>query len=331
VVISIIGVLVSLLLPAVQAAREVARRMQCQNNLKQLGIALHNFEGSHRKFPVGSESKQFPASPEHPHNFFRWSVLAHLTPFVEQSSAYNTLNLDVPLFAPPTFGIVPENQLAAGLVVPLFLCPSDQGRPISEGYGIGPLGPTNSAGCTGTGVAGGLPFRDDGVNGTFFVNSDTRFRDFLDGTSNTIVMSESTLGDGDESTTDPRFVQNRPGTVYRFVQRAPLTDGACAGATRWNVSNRRGFMWVNGEYRCTMYNHYYPPNSEIPDCLGVSLESNPARRFTGFGWRAARSRHPGGVNALLGDGSVRFVGDTIELDIWRALSTLRGGEVIRDF
>jgi len=331
VVIAIISILIALLLPAVQQAREAARKTQCKNNLKQLGIALHNFEGSNQRLPVGAESREFPSNPMHPHNFYRWSVLAHLTPFLDQTNAYRSINLDVPLFAPPSFDVSPQNRVAAGLLVSVFLCPSDQGRPVSEGFGVGKLGPTNYAGCTGTGKGGGTPFKDEGVDGTFFINSDTKFSDFLDGASNTIVMSESTLGTGDESTTDPAFVQNSPDTVYRTVFGAPLSEGGCGGATHWNLSNRRGFMWVNGEYRCTLYNHFYAPNSKTPDCLGFSLSKDPAKRFTGYGWRAARSHHIGGVNVLVGDGSVRFVSDTINLAVWRGLATLNGKEVIGEF
>lgn len=329
VVIAIIAILIGLLLPAVQAAREAARRMQCQNNLKQLGLAIHNFESSRRKLPTGSESKPYPDAPSHPHNFYRWSVLAHLTPFLEQSNAHNTIDLTVPLYM-PDFSILPQNRLAAGLIVPVFLCPSDQGRSISTASGID-LGPTNYAGCTGSGAGGGTPFRDEGIDGTFFVNSETRWRDLTDGLSNTVIMSESLLGTGDESTTDATFVQQSPQTVYRFVPTAPLSDGVCEGATSWNTSNRRGFMWVNGEYRCTLYNHYYVPNSRVPDCLGVVISAGPDRQFTGYGWRAARSRHPGGVQVLLGDGAVRFVSESIELATWRGLATIRGGEVLGEF
>jgi prepilin-type N-terminal cleavage/methylation domain-containing protein/prepilin-type processing-associated H-X9-DG protein len=331
VVIAIIAILVALLLPAVQQAREAARRTECKNHLKQLGLALHNFESAYKKLPVGAESKQFPSNPSHPYNFYRWSVLAHLTPYLEQSNAYNSLNLDVPLFAPPAFDVLPQNQLASGLIVPVFLCPSDQGVSVSSGYGVGALGPTNYAGCAGTGVGGGTPFKDEGIDGTFYVNSETRFRDFQDGTSNTVVMSESTLGTGAENTGDPMEVQTSPQTVFRFVSGTPLTDASCDAATSWNVSNRRGFMWVDGEYRCTLYNHYYMPNSRTPDCLGVSLDPSPAKLYTGYGWRTARSWHSGGVNALLGDGSVRFVSENINPFVWRALATIKGKEVIGEF
>jgi prepilin-type processing-associated H-X9-DG protein len=91
-------------------------------------------------------------------------------------------------------------------------------------------------------------------------------------------------------------------------------------------------MWINGEYRCTLYNHYYPPNSRTPDLLGVRLVyPSPDKRLTGYGWRAARSRHPGGVNIGLADGSTRFIAETVDMAIWRGLATPNGREVLGEF
>jgi prepilin-type N-terminal cleavage/methylation domain-containing protein/prepilin-type processing-associated H-X9-DG protein len=331
VVIAIIGVLMGFLLPAVQSARESARRTACQNNIRQLVIATTSFESARASLPVGAEAKPYPTNASFPHNFYRWSVLAHLTPYLEQQNAYDSINLKIPLFTPPGFSIDPQNRTAASLIVPTFLCASDQGVPVSSGFGVQNLAPTNYAACTGNGAGGGTPFGDEGANGAFFVNSKTRIAEFKDGTSQTILFSESTLGTGNENTTDASFVQKSPQTVYRFIYTAPLTDALANSAVIWNVTNRRGFMWINGEYRCTLYNHYYGPNSATPDVLGVTFNPDPAKRFTGYGWRAARSWHPGGVNVALGDGSVRLVSDTIDLAIWRGLSTLRGGEIITQF
>jgi len=320
VVIAIIGVLVALLLPAVQAAREASRRASCLNNLRQLGIALHNFEDANKQLPVGSESKEYPGAPSFPHNFYRWSVLAHLTPYLEQTNAHNSLDLTVPLYTPPSFGIAPQNAAGVALVVPIFLCPSDSTRgPVATGFG-----PTNYAACAGSGSGGGSPFDTDG---SFFVRRAMRLAELTDGTSNTVIFSESLLGTGPESTSDASHATRQPQTVYRFVQSAPLSDSGCDSASQWNVSNRRGFSWANGEFRTTLYNHYYPPNHKVPDCLGVFMSNDPSTLYTGFGWRAARSRHPGGVNVMSGDASTHFVSQTVDLTIWRAASTRAGGEV----
>ena len=95
VVVAVIGVLIALLLPAVQAARESARRMNCLSNLKQLGLALHHFESANKHYPTGAESREYAASPNHAYNFYRWSTFAHLTPYLEQTSIYKALDLSV--------------------------------------------------------------------------------------------------------------------------------------------------------------------------------------------------------------------------------------------
>lgn len=330
VVIAIIGVLVGLMLPAVQSGREAARRMSCQNNLKQLGLSAHNFESAWQRFPTGSESKPFPGAPSHPHNFYRWSALAHLTPYLEQSNAYNTIDLETPLY-PPTYQITPQNAIAASLLVPMFLCPSDFGRPVSQFQDSSgstyDWGPTNYAGNAGTGVNGGTAYRADGI---FYINSSTRFASITDGSSQTILFSESVLGVGPEISADASVMT--PIGDYKFAGPAPLTDAVCATATQFNNSNRRGFSWVNGEYRCTLYNHYYPPNHSDFDCVGYSLSNDLADRFSGVAWRAARSRHSGGiVNVTLCDGSTRTVANSIDLLTWRSLGTRSGGEVVGEW
>lgn len=330
VVIAIIGILVALLLPAVQAAREAARRMACQNNLKQLGLAVHNFESAKKVLPTGSESKPFPSAPTHPYNFYRWSVLAHLTPFLEQSNAYNSIDLNVPLY-PPSYQITPQNAKPASLLVPLFLCPSDKRQPVSQFQdstgATYDWGPTNYAGNAGSGMNGGSGYQVDGV---FFINSQVTWGDILDGTSHTAMFSESLLGVGPEISTNAPVMTFRGD--YKFAGPAPLTDAGCASAPQFNNSNRRGFSWVNGEYRCTMYNHYYPPNHLGFDCLGYSLSTNLADRFSGVGWRASRSNHASGiVNLALCDGSVRSVSPTVDVTTWRAIATRQGAESVGDW
>jgi prepilin-type N-terminal cleavage/methylation domain-containing protein/prepilin-type processing-associated H-X9-DG protein len=325
VVIAIIAVLIGLLLPAVQKVREAAARISCTNNLKQLGLALHNYHDTRKSFPAAMTPHTDPNYPGVPAYFFGWSVLAQLNPYLEQTNIYNTMDLTQPLYVPQAnnnFIISPKNIFAVGTMVGLFLCPSDRGVPVSSGYGLTGFGPTNYAACGGTGLNGGSPYNTDGV---FYANSKTRMTDITDGTSNTAVFSESTLGDGPENASGPTPPAN-PQLVYAFLQAPPLADAACASATNWNVENRRGFQWVAGEYRCASYNHYYLPNDPRWDCFTYSLD--PSILYTSLGWRAARSLHTGGVNVTLGDGSVRFIGNTVSLATWRGLATRKGGEVL---
>ena len=185
VVIAIIGMLVVLLIPAIQAARSSSRRTQCTNNLRQLGIALSNYESTRRRFPNGAISRAFPQQPTTPHNFYRWSTLAQLTPYLEQTAAYNALDMSVPLYG-KNFQVLPVNQEGVARVVPEFLCPSDRGRRISPAFG-----PTNYAACTGTGSQGGSPFEADG---TFYINSQIPVQRIKDGLSHTVALAESVLG-----------------------------------------------------------------------------------------------------------------------------------------
>ncbi len=317
VVVAIIGVLVALLLPAVQAAREAARRTQCVNNLKQLGMALANFESAKSTFPSGADSKPYPpAGAGFPQTFFRWSAFAHLTPYLEQTAARDQLDLDLPLYA-ANGTVFPQNQFGVALQLPEFLCPSDRREPVSQNFG-----PTNYAACAGTGKSAGTPHDTDG---TFFINSRMRIREVTDGTSKTVAMSEGTLGLDPMSGT-PRS-QIDPQQVYVYAIAAPLTATMCNSSSAWNFQDPSGFSWANGEYRCSLYNHYAQPNSAEIDCISNILFGNSAVLYSAYGWRTARSRHPGGVNALLVDSSVHWIADEIRLDVWKALSTRAGDEL----
>jgi prepilin-type N-terminal cleavage/methylation domain-containing protein/prepilin-type processing-associated H-X9-DG protein len=314
VVIAIIGIVIALLLPAVQAARESARRAACNNNLRQIGIAAHNFYGARSAFPAGADSKQWPAYPFNAWTFYRWSSLAHLTPFLEETNAYNALDFTVPLYGTNN-NVTSQNTSGVALVVPLFLCPSDLGQVVSPQFG-----PTNYAACAGTGVNGGSPVATDGI---FYVNSSTRMSQITDGASHTALMAESVLG-----TPDGTSAQLDPQMDYKFSLTTPLTASLCSGSQQWNISDGRGFAWVSGEFRCALYNHYYPPNSTTPDCIASQLGGGVQMQFTAWGWRAARSRHPGGVSILMADGSVQFVLDEVGPSVWTAWGTCAGNETI---
>jgi prepilin-type N-terminal cleavage/methylation domain-containing protein/prepilin-type processing-associated H-X9-DG protein len=318
VVIAIIGLLIALLLPAIQAARESARRAKCSNNLRQIGLALHNHVSAKKRFPVGADSKPYDPLPFTPHNFFRWSSLAHLTPYLEQSAAYNGLDFNLPLYAiTGSLFDSEQNKATVKLLLPEFLCPSDKQTRIRDKFGS-----TNYAACSGTGIGGGTPFDTDGL---FYVNSQTSVADIVDGTSKTIAFSEGILGD---VIVGIRLrSQVNPQTAYAFAQAVPLEEDSCnAVSTSWNYQDPAGFAWVSGEYRCALYNHYRTPNSLEFDCMAALVTAPITEKYAAFGWRAARSNHPGGVNALLADGSVHFIRDGVNGTIWKDIATRAGGE-----
>jgi prepilin-type N-terminal cleavage/methylation domain-containing protein len=321
VVIAIIGLLIALLIPAVQAARESARRAKCLNNLRQTGLALQNYEQARKHFPPGAISRPFAPDPGSPPNLFRWSSLAHLLPYLEESAAYASLDLNVPLYTiTGKLYDLPQNLTTVQLMLPVFLCPSDRMERIRPD-----LGPTNYAGCTGTGIGGGTPFETDGL---FYINSDTRTADVKDGLSKTAAFAEGTLGTQYRPGTQRAQVQKR--LAYAYAKGAPLSKDACdAVVATWNVDTPPGFAWANGEYRCTFYNHFSGPNSDELDCISnvISVVGNDvATLYAAYGWRAARSYHPAGVHMALADGSVHFVHDGVNAVIWKDISTRAGGE-----
>ena len=328
VVIAIIAILVALLLPAVQMAREAARRTQCKNNLKQLGLAAHNHEEALGYLPPGFRGEQISGAPWY---YDLWGTLALLTPYLEETAVYNSIDLNLTMYqltAP--WGITAP--VAAKTVVPVFLCPSDSMQSVcSDTYAIqGALAPTNYAFCMGTGTTRGRtnwlgsPYEADGV---FFARSKIRLTDIKDGTSNTIGASERLLGEGDESTTVASRADIDPQTMY-VNPGAETNDANCGSTLRVNFSQRRMYTWVAGEPRCTMYDHYYPPNDPVhPDCVANFTGTDPEVRSTGHGLSTARSRHPGGVHAWFCDGGVKFISNSIDLPVWRALATRKNGEV----
>jgi prepilin-type N-terminal cleavage/methylation domain-containing protein/prepilin-type processing-associated H-X9-DG protein len=305
VVIAIIAVLIGLLLPAVQKVREAANRMSCQNNLKQLGLALHNYEGANRVFPQGRN--QFPNVVSAP---------SRLLAYVEQTNLQNLVNYDGTLADP-------QNVQASKTRVALFVCPSDAAN--GQVQGMTDFG-TNYVACNGTGV-----LFDDAGNITrylkipegngMFAQTPQRIADIRDGLSNTAAFCESTLGLGAAPPNgslppDPRLV------ILEVAGGNDTTPSDCDGMNgTWSA--KRGGQWINGHFGNTLYNHFYTPNQRGKwDCGNASHNK---------GLTAARSYHPGGVNLLLGDGSVRFVSDSISLSTWRALATRAGGEVVGDY
>jgi prepilin-type N-terminal cleavage/methylation domain-containing protein/prepilin-type processing-associated H-X9-DG protein len=316
VVIAIIGVLVALLLPAVQSAREAARRIHCVNNLKQIGIALHNYHAAGGSFPVGFLYPTVPVPSTTSPLQYRWSALAQMAPYLEQAGLFNALNFDFPVGYKPTGGpstfwpFYPANTTAMATTVASFLCPSDGARPPMDGSG-----PVNYALCAGSGTGGGDA---TGADGAFILGPAMSLANLTDGSSHTAAASEQLLGlAGLYSQTTSVPIPLPASRAMARVAAGPLTDEACAGAPSGWLLNK-GAGWWDGNYLNTLYNHHEPPNSARYDCITYH---NP-------GWKAPRSLHPGGVNLLLCDGHVAFAKDSVDPSVWRALSTRSGGEVV---
>jgi len=303
VVIAIIGVLIALLLPAVQAAREVARRANCTNNLRQLGVALHSYHDSLGSFPPGRLTYPIVYSPQ-----------ARLLPYLEQSNVNRLIDYNVTFVGAdlPTW----KNAAAARTPVPSFLCPSDADRIPGLDFGV-----TSYYGSVGSGLVDNGNLNTGAIDGVFYANSSIKFRDIVDGLSQTAAFSESLLGSGEASSTGatPQDAQRE---VLLLPNTTPTTIGNCTNPPAGSWWAQRGVRWMQGSYGYALYNHFYQPNALNYDCNSSSRA---------FGLTAARSNHRNGVNVLLCDGSVQFARDTIDLALWRGLATRRKRDFSPEF
>ena len=316
VVIAIIAVLIALLLPAVQAAREAARRAQCTNNLKQLGLALMNYESSAGSFPWG----------EGPGNWNDWSAQALMLPFIEQSSLFNAINFANTSLAVSPYG---NNTTVLRTTISGYQCPSDIDRLTNvEGHNnyMGSFGTVPTTYYLSASPSTGNP--PNGLFSWIDYYGVVRIADVIDGTSNTAAFSEMVKGIGttQTNTLDPV----KPSSTW-FVPTGSVTYNgtalswytACSGISTTSSASlygsgitSNGGYWFCGTPGDALYNHLMPPNSIV--C------ANNER----VGAFSASSRHPGGVNSLFADGSVRFVKSTINYVTWWALGTKAGGEVV---
>jgi prepilin-type N-terminal cleavage/methylation domain-containing protein/prepilin-type processing-associated H-X9-DG protein len=328
VVIAIIAVLIALLLPAVQSAREAARRAQCINNLKQIGLAIANYESGFKLYPFG---KGLPYTGTVPGAaaYARWSAHSQLLMFIEQGNLFNSINFNLPPETPGMAGAVAfmpayqnpnrENASASVTQVAVFLCPSD-GPPISTWPGGNNYFANQQTWACD--LSENYPSTDapnEMPRGIFYYNSSAKVAMVTDGLSNTAYFSEKIRGTGIPNPQTDMFVNTTQSSVDATFQTCISTNVL----TALPLTSREGMSWVMGEMCCTLYNHVAPPNQIT--CAGTGYPGNMANMSMQV---PPSSRHPGGANVLMGDGSARFVKSTIDLQTWRSIGTRNGGEVV---
>jgi prepilin-type N-terminal cleavage/methylation domain-containing protein/prepilin-type processing-associated H-X9-DG protein len=318
VVIAIIAVLLGLLLPAVQAAREASRRIKCTNNLKQLGLALAVYEGTNGVLPpsvvVALNGSTFSSNG--------WSVNGRLLPFLEQGGAYSAINFTLSYSAA-------ENTTVPPMTIATLICPSEV-QPQPKTTATGQYGVTNYNWNMGDWyVWGGLGAA--GCNrGVFAVNRSRRLAELTDGLSNTVTTAEVKSYQGVLSTCDLSKV-SEPGSIPAptadpYTAVPEYRSGSCTLKTTAHTE------WVDGQALETGFTTAWPPNRTIlGGTSGIDVDIVGRGEKSGGPTYAAitsRSYHPGGVNALLGDGSVRFIKSSISGLTWRALGSVAGNEVV---
>jgi len=315
VVIAIIAVLIGLLLPAVQKVREAAARAKCQNNLKQIGVACHNYHSSAEAFPMG---RQIASSS----TFLSASALVYLLPFMEQNERYALFDQ-----TQDVTGAGNATARASG-DIPTLLCPSDT----SAGLIAGPAGRTNYQANLGQHAAQhdsltGLTPKPVNKAGAFATAKKIRLTDISDGSSNTALFAEVRRADPGNVNYDVTKVP--PGAwstsgSNQFLDVPKNTDlqadaaflGACNAGSSPPIQTT-GLGYFGGSINQCYYTHTLPPNYRGRDCISFITTNLHL---------ASRSAHTGGVNVVLADGSVKFVTDAVLFDTWKALGTRAGGE-----
>ncbi|QDT31510.1 DUF1559 domain-containing protein [Thalassoglobus polymorphus] len=341
VVIAIIAILVALLLPAVQQAREAARRSQCKNNLKQLGIAMHNYHDTHGIFPPSPVCGPIDPQGNNKETWSAWSGIGMLLPYIDQAPLYNQANFDYNWNRNDSARNLTNETIQRTIITPLN-CPSDPGASKRYTASMSPVSYCFSAGPASTWSVG--PIKP----GIVTFRTGTRMRDITDGTTNTIMMAEAQIGlnNGQWDPNQPRRPYYRVVTGTR-LERAASSSGrvwdtrqahideintyydACLdmydSGTGWNsASDEQGRFWAAGTvYRGPWITTLVGPNA------GPSCDNDTS--VTDMMLKEPSSYHTGGVNLVLGDGSVKFVSDSVDQALWLSAGSIAGGETMGEW
>jgi prepilin-type N-terminal cleavage/methylation domain-containing protein/prepilin-type processing-associated H-X9-DG protein len=349
VVIAIIAVLIALLLPAVQAAREAARRSQCINNMKQIGLALHNYHTGNDTFPPGGAcTYQNPTGNGCTGAWNATSSIAMMLPFLEQSAVYNSLNMQLTMIGE----INNSNTTGRRTTINSLLCPSDGNAKNTNANNdnlhinsyMASLGTTAGGNPNSTNAGNGNPAVTNGVFADGYAYS---LRDITDGSSNTIAFGEKLTGSLNPNSATgvgPGYRGNgmsgaSPSYLVYDASLSPTTVISdltncnnywltlSTGSNSGNLINTEGCSWAVGATAWTMFHTIVPPNStQYPwgSCRGTCAGCGP----DSSAYANASSNHPGGANFLMSDGSVRFLKNTIAQTIYWGLGTKANNEVI---
>ncbi|MGC8644566.1 MAG: DUF1559 domain-containing protein [Isosphaeraceae bacterium] len=316
--VSILSLLMALLLPAVQSAREAARRARCASNLRQIGLALHSYHSAfncfpeevndYRSSPVWVLPKSGPARP--------FAALSRLLPDLEQQPLFSSINFDIQFLRPGGPAPNPENTTAFGVTLDVLLCPSDgdtairtHGNNYRGNFGVGPFFARSAE-------------SPDSSNGFFTYPQCLSAASFPDGLAHTAAYSERLRGSGGPPGAPERDYSDLSFEPSALIKTADWALMWCrvASVSHFPGNTRSGYTWLVAGRDTTIYCHAQEPNGIIPDGLNGPTQI--------WGIATARSWHHGGVNVLMGDGSTRFVLDSIQRGIWRALGTRNGGELV---